>query len=46
MFRACPSTGTIDDGSYFNDDDDTIDQDLSSLTSFDGLQVIGTYKLE
>ena len=33
-------TGTTDDG-YVNDDDDTIDQDLSSLTSFDGLQVIG-----
>ena len=38
-------TGAIEDGSYLNDDDDTIDQDLSSLTSFDGLQVIGKYGL-
>ena len=34
----------LDDGSYLNDDDDTIDQDLSSLTSFDGLHVIGRCK--
>ena len=33
----------MDDGSYINDDDDTIDQDLSSLTSFDGLHIIGKY---
>ena len=32
------------EGGYLNDDDDTIDQDLSSLTSFDGLQVIGKDK--
>ena len=34
----------LDDGSCLNDDDDTIDQDLSSLTSFDGLHVIGRCK--
>ena len=38
------SLPALDDGSCLNDDDDTIDQDLSSLTSFDGLHVIGRCK--
>lgn len=38
------SPPALDDGSCLNDDDDTIDQDLSSLTSFDGLHVIGRCK--
>ena len=38
------SLPALDDGSCLNDDDDTIDQDLSSLTSFDGLHVIGRRK--
>ena len=38
------SVPALDDGSCLNDDDDTIDQDLSSLTSFDGLHVIGRCK--